>query len=445
MEVCAPMPDGSVLYPNPALDPEALVTAGRTHDSAIAWSLAKYLSAIAVAALALYVAHRVTGLDLVRRTRSLPLGGSELERVGAGDGGQTRTCPENIIIVIADGLGFAHLSAGRAVLHGLGGGAAWDRFPETGWHRPRAAEGFIVDSAASATALATGVPTRRGAIGVDVDGVPLTTLFERAATLGYRTGIVTDSYIWDATVAAFVTHSKRRDDAESILRQLAESSLEILVGEIKDAGIGRVPSCRTTMEILEERFRVAGPGRLAPEELLSQSAEGAPVAAVLKEGQLTDLQSTPTLPLLLEMTLERLSSDERPFLLLVESEEADSASHDNDLERLLRGIEVLEAVLGLVLDFADEDGRTLVVFTADHETGGLTLTAGRSNRSLQATWSTGDHSGVVVPVLAAGPGSVSFVGTHATWELGRLLDDMLCTPAAHDPGGGNEDPELKAR
>lgn len=334
--------------------------------------------------------------------------------------------PRNLILFIVDGLGFAHLSASRAVLHGIHGPAIWDRFPATGWHRTQPVRGFLTDSAASATALATGYPTYPDGIGVDAQGEPLETLFERAAELGYRTGIVTDSYVWDATPAAFVAHIPERDDeaAGVVLTQLGESSLEILVGELEDVGEGSIPEWDASVELFRERFEVLGP-ESDPSMLATLEASGSPTVALFEEDQIGDLESEPNLPSLVTAALRRLNSTDDPFLLLVESEEIDSASHEADLERVLWGMEAIEATLELILDFAAEDGETLVVFTSDHETGGLALSARGRNQKLHAIWSTSDHTGTAVPLLAIGPGSEAFVGSHANWEIGRLLTRAL--------------------
>ncbi len=345
--------------------------------------------------------------------------------------------PRNIVVFIADGLGFSHLAAARAAHHGIDGPAAWDRFPVTGWHRASPAGGFLTDSAASATALATGMTTGNGMVGVDTAGRPRTTLFERATELGYRTGIVTDSYVWDATPAAFVTHTESRNNAAEILRQLGETSLDVLFGELKNVGEGEVPDWDATVALLQRRFEVVGPEPVGLDELLAAAdppvapAAGAPVAAIFEEDQLTDLESTPTLPLLVRAALDRLKPG--PFVLMVESEEPDSASHRMDLDRLLRGMQAIEATLDVVLDFADQHGDTLVVFTSDHETGGLVVSVSdSSNRSLRALWATSSHTGVSVPVMAIGPASELFAGSRANWQLGRLLAGLLRTQEPAD-------------
>lgn len=340
--------------------------------------------------------------------------------------------PKNVVVLVADGLGFAHLAAARAVLHGIDGAAAWDRFPATGWHRPHPVRGFLTDSAASATALATGAATNYGAIGVDHDGRPSSTLFERATELGYRTGIVTDSYVWDATPAAFVAKTPVRDNTEAgrILEQLSSSSLELLVGELEDVGEGEVPSWDDSMQTLGAGFTVFGPSAAAADELLRPDLQESRLAAIFEEDQLTDLQSTPNLPRLVQAALEKLSSDpERGFVLLVECEETDSASHAGNFGRLMAGMRSLEATIGVLLEFAAVRGDSLIVFTSDHETGGLTLGIDRNrNWLLRAKWSTTDHTGTVVPLLAYGPGAERFVGSHATWQVGRKLLASLAPP-----------------
>ncbi len=107
-------------------------------------------------------------------------------------------------------------------------------------------------------------------------------------------------------------------------------------------------------------------------------------------------------------------------------------------EDLLGGLEAIEATLQVILDMAEADGDTLVLFTSDHETGGLALSTGdEANVSLRALWPTRSHTGTVVPILALGPGAEHFAGMHATWEIGRLLGDVV---AATGPSSTPQEP-----
>lgn len=401
--------------------------------------LVSCLALLGIMAAASWLVLRITG----RAITKVELYSEQLERVAPPEWAPassalelaTASRPKNIILFIADGLGFAHLAAGRAARHGIDGGAIWDRFSAVGWHRPHPVDGFLTDSAASATALATGQATRNGFVGMDAGGKALTTLFERASEWGYRTGLVTDSYIWDATPASFVAHVTDRDLASEILEQLAAADLDLLFGELEDVGEGEVPDGSATETLFAERYTVFGPEPITVEQILTADVDR-PVVAIFEEDQLTDLSSTPNLPLLTRAALGRLAAPGEPFVLLVESEELDSASHRRDFARVLRGLEAIEATLALLLDFAASNGDTLVLFTSDHETGALSLSTERGNLALRALWGSNSHTGVAVPLMALGPGSELFSGMHANWQVGRLLHSLL-TPRPAGAAGLN--------
>ena len=360
--------------------------------------------------------------------------------IGSSGGVQLGTpaelLPNNLIVFVADGFGFTHLEAARVVLHGIGSPTQWDRFTSVGWQRTNSSRGLLTDSAAAATSLATGVSTYAGAIGVDDEGEPVTNLMELAHEAGYATGVVTDSYVWDATPASFAVHHKVRSDeaAGEVLAKLGASRLDLLVGELEDVGEGEIPDWDTSVELLSRRFSVAGPDPQALSRLESDS-EVQPVALVFEEDQLTDLSSSPNLPELTRAALDNLSRRERPFVLMVEGEEPDSASHARNFPRLVSGLESIEETLKLLLDFAAADGGTLVVFTADHETGGLALTIGEHNLELEARWASTDHTAVVVPLMAFGPGAERFAGSFANWEVGQLLMSSIIPSASTETAG----------
>ena len=146
--------------------------------------------------------------------------------------------PTNVIIFIADGMGFSHLSLSLMTQTEENEPPIWQAFDVKGWHDARCTYGPITDSGASATAMATGTSTFFDVIGQDADGNRVENVFELASQQGYNTGIVTDSYIWDATPAAFVAHTPSRDNAKEILTQMAASELDLIFGELEDVGEG---------------------------------------------------------------------------------------------------------------------------------------------------------------------------------------------------------------
>ena len=277
----------------------------------------------------------------------------------------------NIIVFIADGMGFSHLSLALLTQQSENIPSVWQEFDVKGWYDARSAYGPLTDSEASATAIATGTSTSFGYIGLDQDGNTLKNVFEVASDQQYATAIVTDSYIWDGTPAAFVAHTKSEDDAKDILTQIASSKLDLLFGELEDLGEGDVPDKEETIKILKKRFQLLDQSL----ELPNHDSISKPIAAIFDEDEIQDLNSSPNLTQLTDVALKYLATKNKPFVLLVESEEMDAASHDNDSDRVINGLKSIQQTLSLVLNFSKMQGQTLVLFTADHETGGLAAVA----------------------------------------------------------------------
>lgn len=330
--------------------------------------------------------------------------------------------PKNIIVFIADGMGFSHLSLALHTQQSENSPSVWQEFDVKGWHDARSIYGPITDSEASATAIATGTSTNFGHIGIDKDQKPLVNIFEVATSYQYRTGIVTDSYIWDGTPAAFVAIIRNEDDARSILSQMAESDLDLLFGELEDVGEDDVPEVDETLEILQRRFHLLERSLELPDG--ANSAD--PVAVIFEEDEIQDMNSSPNLLQLTETALTYMSFQDSPFILLVESEEIDAASHANNSKRVLLGLKSIQETLSLVLNFAQRNGETLVLFTSDHETGGLTAVANFNYYpKMQIMWSTKNHTAALVPLFATGPGAEYFANVHRNSEIGICLKKLI--------------------
>lgn len=328
--------------------------------------------------------------------------------------------PRNIIVFIIDGMGMAHLSL--AMLSSATEPSVWRRFPVHTWYDPRPLRGPFTDSAAGATAIATGALTHPDRVGVDGDGAVLENLFELGREAGYSTGIVTDSYIWDASPAAFAAHAPSRDDAASILRQLSDADLDVQFGELEDVGEGEVPTWDDTIAMLESRYLLLDADLTVP---LGTPIDQ-PLGAVFPEDSINDHTSRPNLQSMTELGLERLVGLSQPFLMMVESEELDSASHRNDSHRVLAGLDSIERSLQFLLDYVDDRGDTLLLVVSDHETGGLAITYDpETYPAMHLTWSTEDHTASFVPLLATGPGAESFRNVIRIWEIGDRLKVLV--------------------
>ncbi|MBT8274692.1 MAG: alkaline phosphatase [Bacteroidia bacterium] len=330
--------------------------------------------------------------------------------------------PKNIIVFIADGMGFSHLSLALQTQQTENTPSVWQAFDVKGWHDPRSLIGPLTDSEASATAMATGVSTNFGHIGMSNEGETLENIFEMAWAMNYATGIVTDSYVWDGTPAAFTVHTRNEDDARDILTQLANSDLDLLFGELEDVGEDEVPEVEETIAILEKRFQLLD----ASLKLPTGDAATSPVAVLFEEDEIQDLDSEPNLPELTETALEYLTNQGKAFLLLVECEEMDSASHTNNTDRVVKGLQSLQKTLAMLQEFVEKNGETLLIFTSDHETGGLaTLSDYNNYPNMQVRWSTNEHSAAVVPLFAKGPGAHCFADVHRNWQIGDCLIELI--------------------
>ena len=330
--------------------------------------------------------------------------------------------PKNIIVFIADGMGFSHLSLALQTQQSENKPSVWQEFDVKGWHDARSVYGPLTDSEASATAIATGTSTNFGHIGIDRDGNSVQNIFELASDHQYSTGIVTDSYIWDGTPAAFSAHIRNEDDARNILNQIAASEIDLIFGELEDVGEDGVPEEKETLDILGKRFVILDRSL----EIPTRDSISKPIAAIFKEDEIQDMNSSPNLLKLTETALTYLSSLDNPFVLLVESEEMDAASHKNDSKRVLNGLISIQETLSHVLNFSKINGETLVIFTADHETGGLSAVSDFDRYpKMQMRWSTKNHTAAVVPLLADGPGAEYFADVHRNWEIGYLLKKII--------------------
>jgi alkaline phosphatase len=332
----------------------------------------------------------------------------------------------NVVLIVADGMGFSHVVIGRSELRRLNEKLFFERFPVTGWQTTHALASVYTDSAASASSLATGHKVPYLGISVDGDGLALRTVAEAALDRGMAVGVVTDSYLWDATPAAFLAHAATRRERDGIIEQMIASGAALLVGE-SDEGLFERHSSIGDLPVLLELARQAGFDvvRSAAELADRSPASPAPVFALFDEGTVADPDTAPDLLELARFAIDKLSRDDGGYLLLVESEEIDSGAHRRELFRIVRGLRSIDEVARLAVDRALADRSTLVLVTADHETGGLDVLHGDAEHTLGIRWSTTSHTAEPVPIYAFGAGADRFAGVKDNTEIARILSELL--------------------
>jgi alkaline phosphatase len=329
---------------------------------------------------------------------------------------------QRVILFIGDGMGYAHLLATRHDLSGDTSPLAFERFPIEGEVMTSDAFANVTDSAAAATAMATGFKVSTGVISVarPGDGRDYNTLFECFASAGGRVGFVTNSFVTDATPAAFAAHAKSRRDYEDIARAyFTQTRPHVLMG---GGGFGV-----STQQAREAGYRVVEDrdGLLALDP--TQTTR---LAGLFGEGQMgLGGRYQPTLT---EMTLAALTTlDTSPegFLLLVENELSDAGSHGNDIGEVVRSIEQLDEAVSAAQAWAATRPDVLIIVTADHETGGLTVVSGQGAGALpRVRWSHQGHTAQNVPLYAWGRGALRFAGAHDNTELSSLIRQSAGIP-----------------
>lgn len=329
--------------------------------------------------------------------------------------------PKNVIVMIGDGMGVAHVTAARIVE----GELDLERCAVGGFSATHSANKLVTDSAAGGTALATGQRTNNGMIAMAPDGTPLKTLLEHAEDAGKSTGVVVTCAVTHATPATFLAHVDDRDKQPLIAEQIVAGNADVILG----GGWGFfVPKSHNGSKREDEKDLIAELGKRMPVALTAEQLRAlgdvdsfagmlAPDYLLWAEGR------DPSLSEMVTMALKALSKNPNGFALMIEGSHIDWAGHANEEEHVLGETIDFDKAVGTALDFAEADGNTLVVVTADHETGGYTILNGSldEKKISKSDFSTGSHSAEMVPLFAHGPGAAALGGILDNDEVGQIL------------------------
>jgi len=331
--------------------------------------------------------------------------------------GRKEQKPLNLIIFIGDGMGTDQVYAGMTA---SGFNMTFPAFPVTGFSKTYAANRYITDSAAGGTAISTGEKTNNGMIAVRPDSTEIPTILEIARKAGLSTGVVSTSTITHATPASFVAHDASRGSYEDIARWFLKGTADVFIGGGLNHFRARSDSADLTIDLKKMGYDVV---YTMPDLKNSKSAR---IAGLMAEEGLPYIDEGRDPAFLADATakaLEVLSANRKGFVLIVEGSEIDWAAHDNNIKRTIEEVLDLDRAVKVAYDFAVKSGNTLILVTADHETGGLSLLGGSvEERKVSGTFSTKGHSAVMVPVFAFGPGASAFSGVQDNTEL---FDDFI--------------------
>ena len=324
---------------------------------------------------------------------------------------------KNIIVMIGDGMGLEQVSCGWVL---NGGHLNLDNFIYTGLSRTYATDRLVTDSCAGGSALATGVKTRYHYMGVDPDGNPVKSALHRAQEKGMKTGVAVTCRINDATPADFICHAPDRHMEAEIAAQFVDCGVDFITG-----GGREFWDQREDGRNLIEEMKAKGYTFVDTQEDLLKVKKGPLVGLFAPLDMDPVLDRGPVLPNCTDKALELLDN-KKGFFLMIEGSQIDDWAHRNKVGHMAEELFDFDKCIGKVLEFAEKDGHTLVIVTADHGTGGLTLVGGSlEDRSVKVHFSTKGHHGIVVPVFAYGPHAEDFVGVYENSELSQKIFNLL--------------------
>jgi len=314
---------------------------------------------------------------------------------------------DSAILLIGDGMGPMQIHLSRVE---PGQPLEMEKLPVAGIMTTNSLGGRVTDSAAAGTALATGYKTENGRICTAPDNRTLQTILERARSMYKSTGIVTTDALHGATPASFAAHVDDRGKRTQIAAQLAASGVDVMMGFWKGEFIPRsAGGNREDNRDLIAEMRAKGYDVVFTRDELLKS-KGDKVVANFED------ETAPTLAEMVTNAIDRLSRDPDGFLLIVEEARIDWECHDHKLPEAISFVRSLDKAVAAAVAAAEERGRTLVVVTADHETGGL---------APDSTWSTGGHTSTPVRILASGPGAEAFAGDLDNTDVPKRIADAI--------------------
>ncbi|MFL0685757.1 MAG: alkaline phosphatase [Algoriphagus aquaeductus] len=319
--------------------------------------------------------------------------------------------PKNIILMVGDGMGVSQIYAGMT---GNFGQLNLERMPVVGFHKNQASNSFVVDSAAGATAFSCGVKTYNGAIGVDAVGNPVPTILEIAEENGLSTGLIATCSITHATPASFISHQPSRSLDEDIAKDFLATDIDVFIGGGRKFFANRKDGLNLIDSLRSRNYQIAN----SIEEV--QQVKNGKLAAFLAEEQQARVSEGRGDELVksTEVGLQLLQTNKKGMFLMIEGSQIDWGGHGNNTQYIVEEMIDFDKAIGRVLDFAEKDGNTLVIITADHETGGFSVNKGDTKTGMvEGKFTTGSHTGVMIPVFAYGPGSEKFAGFYENTEI----------------------------
>lgn len=326
---------------------------------------------------------------------------------------------KNVILMIGDGMSLMHVYTAWAANRGK----LWlENAQATGLSKTWAVKKLVTDSGSGGTSLATGVKTVYHAVGVDPEGKPLTSLVDVAKELGKDAGMAVTCRLWDATPCDFCCHNIDRDKEEELVGDYPTSGVDFVFG----GGAQKFTNRKDGRDIFKELQKKGYHVSRTLDDFFAYDKNSRIFAVPYdKDTPLPDERGD----LLARASMKGISlmnQNKNGFFMMIEGSQLDDYGHFNQLDLLMKETLDFDKTIGEVMKWAAKDGETLVVVTADHETGGLTLVNGNKDEGrVECCFSTKNHSGAMVPVYAFGPGAENFTGIFENTDVFKKIKKLM--------------------
>ena len=326
---------------------------------------------------------------------------------------------KNVILLIGDGMGLSQAVAGYFA---NGSDLAIMKLKNMGYVRTYSASHFTTDSAASGTTYACGVKTTNGFVGMTPDERPAANIPEKLRDKGVAMGVISTDNISGATPSVFYAHVSKRGATVDILAQMTQSKLDLFAA-----------GCRSLWEKYApeqvDALKQAGFTVLTDYRLIGDNLSADRIGIIAEDADVQPVMSGrgDFLPATVRQAIRFLDGkSKKGFFLMAEGAQIDWGSHNNDVKYTVMEVIDFDKAVSEALKFADADGHTLVVITADHETGGMTVPNGdHATKTVKALYTVSGHTGMMVPIYAYGPHSQDFRGVQENIDVHKKIVELL--------------------
>ena len=354
-------------------------------------------------------------------------------------GKEFREYPTNIILLIGDGMGLTQISA---AMYSNNNRLALAKFPVIGFHKSHAADELITDSAAGGTAIACGIKTNNGNIGTDENGLATVSILEELDSLNFSTGMIVTSTIVHATPAAFAAHQARREMYEEIALDYLDTNVDLLIGGGRQYFQNREMDDRNLIIEFENKGYIVMDQLYTTMNKIKWPSDKNLLYFTADKQPLTVSGGRDYLSFAVRQGVQYLEQkSNKGFFLLVEGSQIDWMNHANDGRGVVMETLDFDRAIWEAIQYANKKGNTLVLVTADHESGGMSIEADSKMNKLKYGFTTNGHTAAMIPVFAYGPGSSLFRGIYENTSIYHKMRAALGLKKKINPPSPNPSSE----